>query len=259
MLQEVKDATQKLAATAATIPDAQAVAIAEIFGTTIERAQKAIVITGSGILQFIEICCMFFGCSVWSKAPTAHATSGSVGSNGSKSGSDESGSDGRSNPKIGNGGNVMPFRRAANAGDAATANPITANAANPIDVTAANDADCGSINTTVIATADSINADAATRSNKREKPTRCHSLPSLPNGRKVTCKEALVDLKALISERGLLPSQRLLAARWQTPETTISRWVNKWQRQGDIAKRSSGKCNELVCVALANVHAAGTA
>jgi hypothetical protein len=65
MVTELRDATQKFAEASATVPDAQAAAIAEMLGTTVERVQRAMVMIGSGVLQVIKLVCMFFGVSLW--------------------------------------------------------------------------------------------------------------------------------------------------------------------------------------------------
>jgi hypothetical protein len=100
MAAEVRDATQKLAEASATVPDAQAAAIAEMLGTTVENVQRAMVMIGSGVLQVIKLVCMFFGVSLWQ--PNRKSQMGQQNDAGSASNSNV--------VPNGNGcGNVVPF------------------------------------------------------------------------------------------------------------------------------------------------------
>jgi hypothetical protein len=208
MTLEVKDAVQKLVQAAMIVPDAQAASIAEMFDTSPENVQRALVLFSSCIMQFIKIACLFYGCFSWSqRVPMGHTTI------------DSSGSDGRSNPTSCNGGNVMPFRSSA------------------------------------------TSATSFTPANHSAKSISSHAIPPVAlvaNGTRLTRKEALRDAKRLIAATGAIPSQKALATRWNCPPSTVSRWSKKWERSGEITRRSNGNCN-VVSAGFASAHAAGRA
>jgi hypothetical protein len=47
------------------VPDAAASSIADIFGTTVEKVQRALVLIGSCIGQLIKLTCLFFELNLW--------------------------------------------------------------------------------------------------------------------------------------------------------------------------------------------------
>jgi hypothetical protein len=80
----------------------------------------------------------------------------------------------------------------------------------------------------------------------------------ISTGRKLTKAEALTDLRKLMAELGAIPSQRVLATRWKVPPGTVSKWCQSWERSGEIGRRSSGNCTEVV-EGFQSVHRPGRA
>lgn len=52
-------------------------------------------------------------------------------------------------------------------------------------------------------------------------------------------EEALGDLLSL----GSVPSQEALTERWHRSKATVSRWLARWERDGQITKTRVGRCN----------------
>src|SRR5262249_10458124 len=77
----------------------------------------------------------------------------------------------------------------------------------------------------------------------------------------ITREEALADLRKVMAQSGDVPSQRTLSIRWGVREGTISKWCRRWERAGEISRRKSGKCQEVVgeFASLHCLHEAGRA
>jgi hypothetical protein len=63
--QESQAAYEDLKRSLTFVPDAAASSIAAIFGTTVEKVQRALVLIGSCVGQLINVSCLFFGSILW--------------------------------------------------------------------------------------------------------------------------------------------------------------------------------------------------
>jgi hypothetical protein len=85
MKDEVKTTVDKLTSAAKVIPDAQAASLAGMFGTSVERIQRTLIVISSGIAQSIKFACMFYGLFAWPYRRSS-ATSSAGSSSGNSSG-----------------------------------------------------------------------------------------------------------------------------------------------------------------------------
>jgi hypothetical protein len=264
MVTEVRDATKKLAEAAATVPDAQAASLAEMFGTTPDRVQRTLVTISSGMAQAIKAVCMFFGVLAWpnkrssASSETSSATS-SASSAGSSSGGSSSGNSGfPGEVRTGEQEKVIKFPTVQRV----TPEPVVAIPPN-YGSSASSEAssDSNSPASSVGVSAESSSASSPGNSRLSGAPNievRSPNLvvrpqPNFKSGDRQS--EALADLVRLVREKGSISSQRQLCERWHKPKSVVSEWLSDWEADGYIVRRREGNQKSISIgsvVALAN-------